>query len=121
MRLSSVCAFVSTLVLTYLSGETGSGKSIVVDALGLLLGGRASADMLRTGAEKARISGIFEAPKPASDLLADAGIDMEGEETDHRPRNSQRREVTGLDIKPTCNCRASSGSGSIPRGYPWPA
>jgi DNA repair protein RecN (Recombination protein N) len=63
-----------------LSGETGSGKSIVVDALGLLLGGRASADMLRTGAGKARISGIFEAPQPASNLLSDAGIDLEGEE-----------------------------------------
>ena len=35
--------------LNLLTGETGSGKSIVVDALGLLLGGRASADMVRTG------------------------------------------------------------------------
>lgn len=43
-----------------LTGETGSGKSIVVDALGLLFGGRASADMIRTGCERARISGIFE-------------------------------------------------------------
>lgn len=63
-----------------LSGETGSGKSIVVDALGLLLGERASADMLRTGAEKARISGIFEAPDDAGVLLSGAGIDLEGEE-----------------------------------------
>jgi DNA repair protein RecN (Recombination protein N) len=63
-----------------LSGETGSGKSIVVDALGLLFGERASADMLRTGAEKARVSGIFEAPKTAADLLANAGIDCEGDE-----------------------------------------
>ena len=54
-----------------LTGETGSGKSIVVDALGLLLGERASAEMLRTGAEKARISGIFEAPMAAAALLAD--------------------------------------------------
>jgi DNA repair protein RecN (Recombination protein N) len=36
--------------LNLLTGETGSGKSIVVDALGLLLGGRASADMVRMGA-----------------------------------------------------------------------
>jgi DNA repair protein RecN (Recombination protein N) len=63
-----------------LSGETGSGKSIVVDALGLLLGERASADMLRTGAEKARISGIFEAPRDAEVLLSEAGVEMEGEE-----------------------------------------
>src|SRR5258706_12219172 len=43
-----------------LTGETGSGKSIVVDALALLLGGRAAAEMVRTGAERARIAGIFE-------------------------------------------------------------
>ena len=63
-----------------LTGETGSGKSIVVDALGLLLGERASAEMLRTGAEKARISGIFEAPMAAAALLAGAGVEIEGEE-----------------------------------------
>src|ERR1019366_8846758 len=40
--------------LNLLTGETGSGKSIVVDALGLLLGGRASADMVRTGEPRAR-------------------------------------------------------------------
>ena len=46
--------------LNLLSGETGSGKSIVVDALGLLLGARTSAEMVRTGAERARVAGIFE-------------------------------------------------------------
>ena len=45
--------------LNLLTGETGSGKSIVVDALGLLFGGRASADMIRSGQERARVSGIF--------------------------------------------------------------
>jgi DNA repair protein RecN (Recombination protein N) len=63
-----------------LTGETGSGKSIVVDALGLLLGERASAEMLRTGADKARISGIFEAPVAATNILNDAGIEVEGGE-----------------------------------------
>src|SRR5258707_6869604 len=48
-----------------LTGETGSGKSIVVDALGLLFGGRASADMVRSGHDRARISGIFTAPDMA--------------------------------------------------------
>jgi len=46
--------------LNLLTGETGSGKSIVVDAMALLLGGRAAAEMVRTGAERARIAGIFE-------------------------------------------------------------
>jgi len=45
--------------LNLLTGETGSGKSIVVDALGLLFGGRASAEMIRSGHDRARISGIF--------------------------------------------------------------
>jgi DNA repair protein RecN (Recombination protein N) len=48
--------------LNLLTGETGSGKSLVVDAVGLLFGGRAAADMVRAGAASARISGIFEGP-----------------------------------------------------------
>jgi DNA repair protein RecN (Recombination protein N) len=65
--------------LNLLTGETGSGKSIVVGALGLLLGGRASSDTIRTGAERARISGIFEAPeaKAARALLESAGVETE--------------------------------------------
>jgi DNA repair protein RecN (Recombination protein N) len=65
--------------LNLLTGETGSGKSIVVDALGLLLGGRASADMVRTGEQRARIAGIFEVrDAPAIHrLLEPAGIEIE--------------------------------------------
>ena len=65
--------------LNLLSGETGSGKSIVVDALGLLLGARTSAEMVRTGADRARISGIFEiaATPQLLKLLEDAGIEPE--------------------------------------------
>ena len=51
--------------LNLLTGETGSGTSMVVDALGLLFGGRASADMIRSGHERARISGIFTVPNLA--------------------------------------------------------
>src|SRR5258708_32707920 len=46
--------------LNLLTGETGSGKSIVADALGLLLGSRASAEMVRTGETRARVAGIFD-------------------------------------------------------------
>ncbi len=65
--------------LNVLTGETGSGKSMVVDALALLFGGRASAEMVRTDCDRARISAIFEVPgdprvKP---LLDDAGIECE--------------------------------------------
>ena len=46
--------------LNLLTGETGSGKSILVDALSLLLGARASPDLIRAGAERARVAGVFE-------------------------------------------------------------
>ncbi|HEV3332974.1 MAG TPA: DNA repair protein RecN [Bryobacteraceae bacterium] len=65
--------------LNLLTGETGSGKSIVVDALGLLLGGRASADMVRSGASRARVAGIFEVRDcPALHSVLDpVGIEIE--------------------------------------------
>ena len=68
--------------LNLLTGETGSGKSIVVDALGLLFGGRASADMVRSGSERARISGIFEPPAGPElrAALEEAGIALEEDE-----------------------------------------
>src|SRR4029079_13769260 len=44
-----------------LTGETGAGKSILVEAVGLLLGGRASGDLVRTGAQSATVEAIFEA------------------------------------------------------------
>src|SRR4029077_17649918 len=46
--------------LNVLTGETGAGKSILVGAVGLLLGGRASGDLVRTGKESAAIEAIFE-------------------------------------------------------------
>ncbi len=65
--------------LNLLTGETGSGKSIVVDALGLLLGGRASAEMIRTGEARARVAGIFEVRDQAAvrKLLEPAGLEVE--------------------------------------------
>ncbi len=65
--------------LNLLTGETGSGKSLVVDALGLLFGGRASAEIVRAGAERARISGVFEAgnSEALAKLLDRTGIEPE--------------------------------------------
>ena len=62
-----------------LSGETGAGKSIIVGALGLLLGERASADLIRTGADRATVEGVFDVtdrPEIAT-LLDERGIDAE--------------------------------------------
>ena len=68
--------------LNLLTGETGSGKSIIVDALGLLLGGRASPEMIRSGAVRASVAGIFEVNdgRPLRAALDQAGIAVENGE-----------------------------------------
>ncbi|MFO0573440.1 MAG: DNA repair protein RecN [Polyangia bacterium] len=57
--------------MTVLTGETGAGKSLVLDAVALLRGGRASADVIRTGADEARIEAVFMPPpgSPADEAL----------------------------------------------------
>lgn len=68
--------------LNLLTGETGSGKSILVDALSLLYGGRASADAVRSGADRSRVSGIFEAPSSPEfrEFLDRHGLEVEDNE-----------------------------------------
>ena len=62
-----------------LSGETGAGKSIIVGALGLLLGERASTDLIRTGADRATVEGVFDISEQSdmARLLDDHGIDTD--------------------------------------------
>src|SRR5262245_28023411 len=62
-----------------LSGETGAGKSIIVGALGLLLGERATADLIRTGAERATVEGVFDIGERAElrEFLDERGVDVE--------------------------------------------
>lgn len=66
--------------LNLLTGETGAGKSILIDALVLLLGGKASSDVVRFGAEKAVVGCVFESTPGAEQILEDNGIDPEGDE-----------------------------------------
>ena len=66
--------------LNLLTGETGAGKSILVDALALLMGGKASADLVRHGAEKAVVACVFEATAGAETILEENGLDGEGTE-----------------------------------------
>ena len=68
--------------LNVLSGETGSGKSIIIDALGLLLGEKGSADMIRTGEDRAYVEGIFEfqGNRPLAQLIAESGIEAPEED-----------------------------------------
>ncbi len=66
--------------LTALTGETGAGKSIVVDALALVAGGRASGDVVRAGAERTEVTAQFAAlPQAARAWLDEQAIDHEGE------------------------------------------
>lgn len=65
--------------LNLLTGETGAGKSILIDALSLLLGDKASTEMIRHGAEKAVVSGVFEADEKAlARVLEENGVEPEG-------------------------------------------
>jgi len=61
--------------LNLLTGETGAGKSILIDALALLLGGKASSDVVRHGAEKAVLGCVFEGTPRAASILDANGID----------------------------------------------
>lgn len=67
--------------LTVLTGETGAGKSILLDSLGLALGARAEAGLIRAGCAQASVAARFAPPAehPAWDLLADHGIGREDE------------------------------------------
>jgi DNA repair protein RecN (Recombination protein N) len=69
--------------LNLLTGETGSGKSIIVDALGLLLGGRSSAAQIRTGERMALLEGVFAlkgtAEQQVRQLLAESEIEKQAE------------------------------------------
>lgn len=65
--------------LTVLTGETGAGKSILLDALGLVLGGRGGGDLIRTGENRAAVEAIVDLPA-ATTWLQDHGIDADGTE-----------------------------------------
>ena len=64
--------------LTVLTGETGAGKSIIVDSLGAVLGARTSRELVRTGADKGVVTAVFETNN-ADKWLEDNDIDLEGE------------------------------------------
>lgn len=67
--------------MTALTGETGAGKSIIIDALGLLAGGRGSSDYIRQGADKCILEGLFEWPSQEgfTELMEELGIESDGD------------------------------------------
>jgi len=93
--------------LNVLSGETGSGKSIVVDALSLLFGGRASAELLRSGADRARVSGVFEVSAgTAPAFLESAGIEVEDGEL-----------IVEREVLPNGKSRAFAGGRAVTAAF----
>ena len=67
--------------LNLLTGETGAGKSILIDALGLLLGEKASSEMVRHGAERAIINGVFQAEeRTVRQILEENGVEPEDDQ-----------------------------------------
>ncbi len=66
--------------LNLLTGETGAGKSILVDALALLMGDKASSDIVRHGADRAVVACVFENTPGAETILEENGIDPQGHE-----------------------------------------
>src|ERR1700735_2094481 len=68
--------------LAVLTGETGAGKSILLDAFALALGGRGDAGLVRHGVEQGQVTAVFDVPKghPASAILSDNGLDQTSSE-----------------------------------------
>lgn len=86
--------------LTVLTGETGAGKSIVVDALQLLAGGRAGVEVVRHGAERAEVSATFDVvqgPRELKRWLEEQSISCEGELTVRRVVGSDGRSRAYLN------------------------
>ena len=79
--------------LNLLTGETGSGKSIIVDALGVLIGGRFTSELLKSGAERGSIEGLFSVtPNPDLELLLEnAGLEQTNELIIRREISSAER------------------------------
>lgn len=82
--------------MTVLTGETGAGKSIIIDAVGLLTGGRGSQDFIREGADKAVLQGLIdvEPGQPITQLLDELGIPLEDNQLlIHRELHKSGRNV----------------------------
>ncbi|MEE2860746.1 MAG: DNA repair protein RecN [Paracoccus sp. (in: a-proteobacteria)] len=92
--------------LNVLTGETGAGKSILLDCLGFVLGWRSRADLVRQGASQGEVQAVFDLPSahPAREVLAEAGISIDEDEL-------ILRRVNGLDGRKTgwVNDRRVSG------------
>lgn len=88
--------------LTVLTGETGAGKSILLDSLSLALGGRGDAGLVRSGANQGQVSAVFDVPAdhPARRLLADNEMDAGGELILRRVQSADGRTRAFVNDQP---------------------
>ncbi|AWB34169.1 DNA repair protein RecN [Orrella marina] len=87
--------------LTVLTGETGAGKSILVDALGLVLGGRVNTSVVRPQARRAQITAVFEPTSAAQAWLAEYDLDQEDELVLRRVIDAQGKGRAYINGAPT--------------------
>ncbi|MFN3548617.1 MAG: DNA repair protein RecN [Mesorhizobium sp.] len=88
--------------LSVLTGETGAGKSILLDALSLALGGRGDASLVRHGAAQGQVTAVFDVPMdhPARRLIADNAIEDEGDILLRRVQNADGRSRVFVNDRP---------------------
>ena len=87
--------------LSVLSGETGAGKSIIIDALGAILGGRVSRDLIRTGQSRACVTALFDDLSPAArETAAELGLSGDGELLLSREIHADGRNLCRINGKP---------------------
>jgi DNA repair protein RecN (Recombination protein N) len=93
--------------LNLLTGETGSGKSIIVDALGVLIGGRFTSEMLKSGAERGSIEGLFSlGPNPQLRSVAGKLRLLKRRRTHHSPRTLRHGSQQDLHQQSACDADA---------------
>ena len=95
--------------LNLLTGETGAGKSILVDALALLLGEKASSEVIRAGAERAVISAVFECAGPAGSAIEQA-LERNGLDESEDGSLIVRREISISRQRPRIRQQSSGNS-----------
>lgn len=102
--------------LNVMTGETGAGKTVIVEALKLVLGGRASAEAVRAGSESASVAAVFDAsdmPDAARMVLEDAGIDCGEDLVVHRVVGSQGRGRISINGVPASAATLKSVSAHL--------
>lgn len=96
--------------LTVLTGETGAGKSILLDSLSLALGGRGDAGLVRHGATQGQVTAVFDLPSshPARALIAETGIDADGDLMLRRVQSADGRTRAFLNDQPVSTALVKS-------------